>query len=507
MLTNTDFIAVGQSFPPVSEIPRIARYHDNQLLFDGEFMSLYRDSWQEMLNAMDSYRDDLPGMIERFININYFRLTSTAVADLVCSESPTISAMVGEKIIDLEPMLRKADFYKKLYNWVIDISRYGDSAQRVYKHAEKGVQVATYDPSSVFAVVNPEDKDDITCYVYAGVVEIPKSKGEPTYHLIVQKHYKGYYLASRYLLTPNASEVLFNRHTGQFLPKQRTFTIKAVLEDEQRITTGIDDIALSLLSQLKTSDTTYGHDDYTLFEDTVSSIIERLMQVNEILRRNAFPDMYGPDSAFKQNSDGSYTLKSGHGDAWMLAEGDTPPGYVTYDGSLTACFEYIRLMFEQLYKLSEMGAVYQANAGASNISYDTMRTSFIRPLAKAKRITNEITSTLKQIIAEMTELSPDVDTVKADNITITWYDGLPNDERQEIDKSTAKINAGLTTPKRENVERFGMSPEQAEQVDDEVREYQADKSASMFGGFGSMNAEGEPLGEGGNEGGGDGNGT
>ena len=75
--------------------------------------------------------------------------------------------------------------------------------------------------------------------------------------------------------------------------------------------------------------------------------------------------------------------------------------------------------------------------------------------------------------------------IEPEDITIDWYDGLPNDEKQEIEKATMKINADLSTPEQENVDRFNLTQEMAKEIAEKVDERNSKKQASMFGGFSS----------------------
>jgi len=73
-------------------------------------------------------------------------------------------------------------------------------------------------------------------------------------------------------------------------------------------------------------------------------------------------------------------------------------------------------------------------------------------------------------------------------INIEWCDGLPQDEATEIQNATAKINAGLSTTRRENIERFGLSEDLANEVQSEVEEQRAAAAVYMGlgGGFGGV---------------------
>ena len=244
------------------------------------------------------------------------------------------------------------------------------------------------------------------------------------------------------------------------------------------------------MHQLITSDSCYGHDDYASLDPILAEIWARLGQIAIILDKHTRPDVYAALSAFEQDKKGQWHMKVGGGNTYALNPGDPTPGYLTWDGQLVACFNELNLLFEQLYKISEMGPIYEAAGKNVNIAYDTMRATFVKPLAKAKRITTDMENELKHIISLVASLNGT--DIAPDDITFTWYDGLPNDEKQEIEKATMKINADLTTPKQENIDRFGLTEEQANAIATEVDTRNANKQQAMFGGFGNpMQDDGE----------------
>ena len=67
-------------------------------------------------------------------------------------------------------------------------------------------------------------------------------------------------------------------------------------------------------------------------------------------------------------------------------------------------------------------------------------------------------------------------------------------EKQEIEKATMKINADLSTPEQENIDRFGYTEEQTQDISEKVRQRNQEKQATMFGGFGSPTNEPDGFG-------------
>lgn len=486
MLYDENFIKPGAIFPPACEIERLQDYKDNLGLFNGNsydvFKHYYKDANTRILRVLNDYQD----IIGYPIDINYHRLTSVSISDLVQGETPTVKT---DNNSDIEPMLNDIKLYSKLNQWVIDISRYGDAVARIYAPDDDKIkaQVAVYEPTSFFKVVDRGDKDNMLKAVLATVVEAADStEDKPKWELLVEIHEKGFYIERVFELEPIPSKDI-TLPNKRIITNLQRYKIKKQKGQDNKVDTNLPDFAIVPMHQLVTSDDCYGKDDYASLDPILAEIWARLGQIAIILDKHSRPDVYAALSAFEQNAQGVWQLKVGGGNTYVLNQGDPIPGYMTWDGQLMACFNELTLLFEQLYKISEMGAIYEAATGKNNIAYETMKATFVRPLAKARRITKDITDPIKKIIW-LTSVLYGTE-IPEDDITIDWFDGLPNDEKQEIEKATMKINADLSTPEQENIDRFGYTEEQTQDIAEKVRQRNQEKQATMFGGFGSPTKE------------------
>ena len=486
MLYNLDFLAVGQTFPPRGELERLQDYKDNILLFDGDSYEVYKETIRQAGRDLDRSMQRFGGLFGRFVEINYYRLNTLATADLLCGEMPVITIQDETKQQVLNDMLHRWGWSRKLYAAAMDISRLGDAALRVYRGEDGKSRLAQYAPSTVYKVVSDEDHDDVQCLVHATVRNFGTDE-KPSWELHAQIHDRGQYTNRVYALEPCKELDAKIERNGRVLTNLQCYKIKALLDEGASIPvkTDTDGFALTTLHQVQTADRVWGRSDYDVMDSIMAELWKRIGQISIILDANAAPDMAAGIDAFTPNADGTYRLKTagiGGGNTWVVGDDQPIPQYITWDGNLTAAFSELDMLLKQMYKLTEMGAVFEASAGGSNIAYETMRAAFARPLAKVRRISNGIESAVKETI--INGLQIDGVDVDASDINITWCDGLPNDEQQEINKATALVNGGFTTPEHENINRFGLTKEQSEQLAEEVSAWSADKQASMFGGFG-----------------------
>lgn len=483
MLYNLDWLRPGAVYPPESELERIQDANDNALLFDGDSYEVYkkplREAGVQIDRTLAAYRSEFG----RFVEINYYRLTALKVADLLVGEPPVIKVEDDDKQAELNEMLRRWGWTSMLAQGAIDLSRFGDAVFRVYA-TEDGSRCTLYNPATCYKVVDPFDEQRITAMVHC-TLHNAGTRETPRWQLLAQIHEDGRYTTRTYALAERKAADVQNMTNGRILTGQKRFTIER-LESEEETESGLEGLALFPLSQVKTSDRCWGRSDYDVIDPIMAEIWKRIGQISIILDKNAAPDMSAPASAFAPNErTGKWELKTdgalGGGNVWIQEEGQAAPAYVTWDGNLTAAFAELDMLFRELKTVTEMGAVYDASLGASNISTETMKATFVSPLSKVRRIANGIEDGVKAIIAAGCALDG-IDIAPGD-LSIEWCDGLPNDERREIENATMMLNAGMTTPEHELQYRFGLTQEAAERLAQEAADDKADR-ASAFGGFG-----------------------
>ena len=118
MLTDLSWLEQGQPFPPVSEKERIEKYKLHEQLF----LSYHNDAWMPEFHQMARRLRVSESKIDTIFN--YHQLLSKKIADFVCGEAPTIETEGDTD--SLQHTLDKENFASKLYEAVIDVTRYGN---------------------------------------------------------------------------------------------------------------------------------------------------------------------------------------------------------------------------------------------------------------------------------------------------------------------------------------------------------------------------------------------
>lgn len=502
MLHNLEWLAPGESFPPLRERARIKRYNQNRRLFDGDHFGdelRTRDAMFNLEEPVGVYMkcaERISQVIGNFDDIisfptllNYQRLMSLKMADLICGEYPSITGSSTEENMAIKDSRDYSQFDEQLYATVIDISRYGDAIWRIYVDDTDRKTFTVWDPREWYPIVSQDGTNTILAHVLCWKVNITQSATDlpPEYELHAQIHWcdkerRGTYEERVYKLSGDTGSI-----QGEYQDRRQT------------VTTGLNECAVISLRAFRTSNTIYGYDDYMPLDSILAEIMVRIGQISVILDKHADPNITGPVTMLDlDQKTGEYHLKTGK--FYATSPGENEPKYMTWDGQLTAAFKQLEFLINQLYILSEMGAALLGGADGSTtaISGTAMRFKMVNPLAKARRIANSLTLPVRRLISSLTEDAevdpprsspaagpsvqppegqPDPEPqepqlvlpVPYQHISVFWADGLPDDPRENIENCKLATGATKMMPLKTGImEYFGRSAEEADQWIEEI---------------------------------------
>lgn len=457
MLYSLDWLKKGKQFPPASEKERIIRYKENAALFDGDHFSntvfRHRDGicsegiqiYSECARRISRVIGNFENVISFPVLFNYQRLMSVKMADLVCGEFPSITGASKEENKKLKDAVDRSGLHSKLYSAVIDISRYGDAIQRVYKDDSGDLNVTYWDPSEWYPVVSQDGTNTILQHCLCWIVNIePDDTKSPVYQLHVQIHGTkpadvGFYIYRVYKMHSQTSTI------GDLI-------------SEERIPTGLSTCAVRHLKSFTVTNSVYGYDDYMPIDSILSEIMARVGQISVILDKHADPNITGPVSMLTRDEHtGELYLKTGK--FFAVSPGEEQPKYLTWEGQLSSAFKQLEILINQLYILSEMGAALLGDAagGSQAISGTAMRFKMAGPLSKARRVSNSLILPIRELMAQLTG-----DEVPFENISVIWKDGLPDDPREQIENAKLATGATKMMPLVNAImEYFGKSNDEA----------------------------------------------
>ena len=438
MLYNLNWLNPGENFPPLVERDRIKRYLENEVLFDGEhFGSELRDRnklyhsegsvsvYQKCAERISQVVGNFEDIISFPVLLNYRRLLSLKMADLVCGEYPTITGSNESENEKIKTARDNSDFDARLYSTVIDMSRYGDAIWREYlDDTSDGKTFTLWDPKEWYPIVMQDGTNRISHHVLCWRVNlVAGTDQDPIWELHVQIH--------------GCLKADWGTYEERVYQMSSDGSVITQLKSSNIVSTGFDHCAVHHLKSFGTSSTIYGYDDYMTLDSLLAEIMVRIGQISVILDKHADPNLTGPASMLSLNPEtGEYYLKRGK--FFATSQGDNEPHYLTWDGQLNAAFKQLEILINQMYILSEMGAAVLGGQDGSStaISGTAMRFKMVNPLAKARRISNSLTNPVRRLLSGIS------DGVKFEQVSVYWSDGLPDDPRENIEN--AKLATGET---------------------------------------------------------------
>ena len=510
-MKNLNFLGAGQIFPPLEEAKRIGAIVDYDLMFDGNTHAVEENHFKQTLRNLNKIAVML-GWTGSYISVeyNYFQLTSIKTADFVCGEIPDIlSNAEDDSLRKRQPEtideIRAFTIHDtKFYDGVTDVSKYGESYLRVYPHKTESRNTYTLQsPAMIITVTDEEDDYEVTNYVVSWFNDVHTV-------LHVQIHYRGYYIKRDYKIREAVSHdlskqrryeeadtvndkrdlyLLLNDRTTDEIFRCKPYVIESQIGADQLVETHLDDFAIIRLSNIKNSSRHHGMSDYDRIDSIVASIQRTVTQVQLIFDKYTTPTMAVPIEALAAEG-GEHVMQIGK--AVGVPEGGIIPQFLEPDLSkLEYYFRQLEFNVDRIKELSEMGAALSSETNVSNISTETMKAQFASATKKAERLSTRNTDAVKKLF-HLLSMYGYKEVIPEENISITWYDGLPNDEEKDVRVATMKVQSGLSNRREEYKNRFNHTDAEFDKMWDDYLEEQSDLNTvsavgNMFNPFNPSN--------------------
>lgn len=466
MLTSMSFLEVGQEWPPASERARLDQYCDNALLFDGEHPAVFQD-WYRLL------RQDQRATLEIVVNLT--KRVSTLWADLLVGEPPRFSAVDEDSAEQdaIDRLVNDNELATTMYELALDISRFGDGLLLIRLEPGRSAIIEAISPQVWFPVVSPVNVRDITAHVLGWTYDLGSGREKRTY-LRAQVHTAG-----------RIEHRLYELGQGRIRQQLDGAAVEPGWVDVEQ--TGVTRPLVIQAPGLRTSNQLHGMDDYGDIISIVQEMSARVAQISRILDKHADPSMYGgAENTRVDPKTGETAVDAAGGAYYVVQDGEQPPGYVTWDGQLTAAFTELEQLLELFYITSETtpAAFGQLKAGLAE-SGSALKRLLLAPLAKVNRIRLRMDPRIRQAIRLAGELERrnGRGTPEIGEITIGWNDGLPEDIREAVQLETWRVGAGIGSRYKAVQRLDGGDAETIAEELDRIAEDQAGAAGAGLGGI------------------------
>lgn len=433
MLTNLDWLRVGEEFPPASEKDRLEKYADNRKLWDGRQTEVY-GGWYRVLREQYG--------VSHEIVFNFHKRLSTLWSQLVFGDAPVFGAGESEEVVEgetldenpeqdaIDRIVEGSQFATVGREAVIDDSRYGDALIKL-RLKEGRAFLQAQSPAVWFPVVSLDDQRDILYHVLAWTFEV-----DEVIYLRAEVHEKGFIENMLFVLTDG-------------IIRERVMLSKFFPSRMDREETRLNDFMVFHIPGLRASDEFFGKDDYTDIDSLILERMARAGQLSRIQDTHSDPNMYGPADYIADNAISGRPEVTGGGQYFPVPEDQSPPGYMTWDGSQAAQFQLMEVLKQDLYEVSETTpTAFGSSATGYAESGTSLRLRMVPPLAKARDIRSRFDPVVKKalILAAALEKAWGVqDASVPETINVTWKDGLPHDPREQSAIEAERLQSGNTS--------------------------------------------------------------
>ncbi len=454
---NTDFsfLNYNQNFPSPEIRDRNIVYRFRYKEFNGAYAKDKR-----LLAFVNNKETEIPYKV---ISMNYFKLMSNKIVDLIFNNECTIKTGDVERDKEVDKLVESVAWRNVIRKAVKLVTIYGDSCLKAYKGG-----VSAFSPLRCFKVVDRSDISKVKAYVLYEPIYKTVGNVEMLDCMRFEIHFKNriFEIAKRYIgvgYTGTVGEGVELRYKNRIIPREGVW-----------YETGVDDCPLvQWLTINQECDGVYGESVYADVQDVIFAMEHRLSVEASSLDSLAQPLLIVGMSAIDQDETGTYHLKTTEG-KYLVVEDRTDANTVTpqafqQDYKLDSSEQLLETFRSIFYELSEMGKTYLSGEYGGNISEETLNNTIKSAIDKGNRIITEVYYSIRDNLYCLCKLNG-IDINKED-ITITFNVGRTDDDKQVAEICKILVDSEILSKSTVRSKYFGYSEDQSiaeqEQIDKE----------------------------------------
>lgn len=393
----------------------------------------------------------------RFVMANFAGLISKICADMLFSETPIIRAGEDGDQDFIDALVRKNNLSIQFYESALSNSYMGDAVFKL----RVGKRHENYEKPTVII-------EDITPRIYFPKLDPFNVRAEPiqTDLAWVFKKGKDSYLRKE-IHEPGKITNEVYLMDGKEVGQKVDISILGIDGLQPVVDTKIDDSLVVHVANWKTGGRHFGISDYLDLDSLFFAIDNRMTKVDNILDKHSDPILMVPpgvideDGKVKKKALGVIEMGEGEGGK---------PEYIVWDASLENAFKEIEKLVEFLFMIGEVSPDALGMGKGQSDSGRALKFKLMRTIAKVARKKMYYDQAIKKVmliaqkLAKAWNVEVDGITMKGEpqDVSIDWKDGLPTDEKEQLENETMALDAGITTKKASAQRVYGLDDESAE---------------------------------------------
>ena len=465
----------GTTFPYKKHAQRLVDYN----YFEQLFLGKHYEAFRIRINSDDFNK--AYGKL-RYIKANFAGLTSKVVADMLFSEGVKIKMPDDGDQEFVDALVRENKLGVQLYESALSNSYMGDALFKI-RIGKRNPAVESEKETVIIEDISPTiyfpEADDFN------VRQNPQTKELAWSFKIGDDSY-----VRKEIHTPgNIINELWKLKGGKMVEQVDidTLGITGLKKDQETRTTR------SLLVHIpnwKTGRRYWGLSDYHDLDALFYALNNRLSMVDNILDKHSSPILFVPEGVLDDKGKvarealGMIEFPTGSG-------GDEKPEYIVWNASLENAFKQIENLTELLFMVSETSPDILGMGKGQSDSGRALKLKILRTIAKVTRkklyyhlAIQEVLYTAQEM-AKVWGIELDGRVLKGDPQTpeITWADGLPIDEFEQVEIESKRLEDGTQTAAGAIMNIEGTDEEPAEEKAKAIKDEKAIKMPTPgFGG-------------------------
>jgi len=444
-------------FPKQIDKARLERYKHYDDLYEGEHYEAFS------VRAPGEFSEQYKKL--RYIVANFAGLMSRVVADMLFGEALTIDLEDDNAQKFVDGLVHQNDLINQLYESSIINSRRGFD---VFK-----MRIGKRNP------LNPDAKPEIIIEQVGAQIYYPQFDNKAARNVTTQDIIATTFAQNgkTYLHKETHQPGQIVHEVFEYDPKQGKIISAEMPEDFGFMPVEKTLVNRSLVFAIPNyrDGKFWGPSDYKDLESLFFALNNRLTKTDNILDKHSDPILAVPpgvideEGKVKKESLGMFEVDNEN-------PGFNKPEYIVWNANLDSAFTEIEKLVEMLFMFSEIApATMGADKNGQAESGRALKFKLLATIRKRNRKISYYDLAIKEMLQTAQELAikwnisiDGVKPSKAERPKIQWGDGVINDETEQVDNATKRIDAGISSRADEIARLDDITPEEARKKVEEI---------------------------------------
>lgn len=398
--------------------------------------------------------------------INMYQLLVNKCTDLIFNNEWTVRTGSFDNDKKLNKLIEKTGAKLSLRQAIANVCTYGDTGIKVYRGGISAIL-----PRYVFKVVDRTDYNHILGTCLVDVIREKEPEGERVRYIRFEIHKPGwifdivYTCESVYPCIKLGASVNYDFKYGDKVRR---------IPKGGKWYTGIEDVSLLNIASInKQCDGAYGESLFTIIEDTVTGIEQRLSIMNSTLNNLTQPLLIvGSTMVEPDQRTGGFKLKTVDGKYLVFNDtsGATPPQQFQQDYKLDNSEKMVDILSQYMYILSELGKPFLTGEISGGLSTESINNMLKPAIDKASRIMDETYYNIRDAIYALARLN-NID-IKKEDLTVLFNIGRQLSDTQLATIVTTLSNNKILSKQYLLEKYYGLDSSQAMEIFDQIKQEQ-----------------------------------